>query len=267
MIYTNLFPGGRTKALTLSYDDGVKEDIRLMDILRKCGMKATFNINASRTAPESVKNDYTGFEVAVHGYSHPFLQMMPSDMMAREIALDRATLEEQTGYPVRGMAYPYGTYNQKVIEQLRALGIVYSRTVVSTHAFHLPEDFLEWHPTCHHDDPELWNLCDRFLADKSRDPHKVFYLWGHSFEFDRKNNWERIEQFCEKMSGHEDIWYATNMEIYEYIDASRRLVTSCDGKIVYNPSAVDVWVSNNARWNYNGDKVCIPAGQIVNLSK
>ena len=212
MIYCNLFPGGRTKALTLSYDDGAPEDLRLLELLRKYGMKGTFNLNASRISPESVRDNYLGFEVAVHGYTHPFLQMMPSDMMAREIALDRATLEESTGYPVRGMAYPYGTYNEKVIEQLRALGIVYSRTVVSTHNFRLPENYLEWHPTCHHDDPELWNLCDRFLADKSRDPHKVFYVWGHSFEFERKNNWERIERFCRMMAHRDDIAYVTNRE-------------------------------------------------------
>ena len=259
MIYCNLFPGGKTKALTLSYDDGVKEDIRLMEMLRKCGMKATFNINGSRTAPEMVKNEYLGFEVAVHGYSHPFLQMMPSDMMAREIALDRATLEESTGYPVRGMAYPYGTYNKKVIEQLRAMGIVYARTTVSTRDFKLPEEFLEWHPTCHHDDPELWNLCDRFLNDTANFCSMLFYLWGHSYEFEAQDNWQIIEDFCEKMGGRDDVWYATNIQVVDYVNACRAVISSADGKTLHNPTATDVWAETD------GKLVCVHAGETVRL--
>ena len=41
-----LFPGGKQKALTLSYDDGVQQDIRFIEILDKYGIKCTFNINS-----------------------------------------------------------------------------------------------------------------------------------------------------------------------------------------------------------------------------
>ena len=40
------FPGGLAKALTFSYDDGVEQDIRLVEILDKYGMKGTFNLNS-----------------------------------------------------------------------------------------------------------------------------------------------------------------------------------------------------------------------------
>ena len=45
-INTLLFPGGKRKALTLSYDDGVEQDITLMGILDKYGIKCTFNLNS-----------------------------------------------------------------------------------------------------------------------------------------------------------------------------------------------------------------------------
>ena len=282
MIYRNLFPGGKSKAVTLSYDDGVGQDIRLMDILRDHKMKATFNLDSGkmgvggvrddgvevrRLLPEEAKEAYLGFEVAVHGYTHPFLTLMPKDMMAREIAKDREELEKLTGYPVRGMAYPYGAYNDGVIAQLREMGIVYARTTKSTGSFALPQDFLAWHPTCHHNAENLEELCERFLKDKSYNSHKVFYLWGHSYEFDADRNWDVIERFCDRMAGQADVWYASNIEIYEYIDASRRLVSSCDGRILYNPSALDVWVTKNGSLWTPGEKLCIPAGKVIDCGE
>ena len=40
------FPGFKLKAVTLSYDDGVRQDKRLISIMQKYGLKGTFNINA-----------------------------------------------------------------------------------------------------------------------------------------------------------------------------------------------------------------------------
>ena len=105
------------------------------------------------------------------------------------------------------------------------------------------------------------------MSEKSYNPHRVFYLWGHSYEFDADRNWEVIERFCDRMAGHEDIWYATNIEIYEYIDGSKRLVSSCDGRILHNPSALDVWVTKNGSLWTPGEKLCIPAGKIVDCGE
>ncbi len=48
------FPGGRKKALTLSYDDGVEQDRRLMQIMDAHGLKGTFNLNSGEYAAEEV---------------------------------------------------------------------------------------------------------------------------------------------------------------------------------------------------------------------
>ncbi len=270
MIYTNLFPGGKMKALTLSYDDGVDQDVDLIAMLRKYGVKCTFNINSGwfgdgntrgrRLNVEEAKAAYSdeNIEVAVHGFKHAYLDRLAPDMIPFEITQDRYQLEKLMGHPVRGMAYAYGAYNSEIIEHLRRLGIVYSRTTESTRKFSLPKDFLAWHPTCHHQDEKLFELCDKFLNEERPMDMQVFYLWGHSYEFDRNNNWDRMEAFLEKMSGHEDIWYATNMEIYEYVQACRRLVTSCDGTMIYNPSAIDVWVKQGRK-----TKICVPAGKMI----
>ena len=70
---------------------------------------------------------------------------------------------------------------------------------------------------------------------------KLFYLWGHSYEFDEKNNWDRMEEICRKLSNKEDTWYATNIEIYEYVEAYHSLVFSADSNIIYNPTLKTIW--------------------------
>ena len=240
------FPEGKIKALTFSYDDGAAPDERLVEIFNRHGMKATFNLNAMRylDKPEEkadyLKKLYAGHEIACHGKTHPFFERMPQMSFVEDVLEDRRTLEKLTGGIIRGMAYPFGTYDANVIRTLRALGIVYARTVKSTGKFNLPDDFLEWNPTCHHRE-NVMELADAFLAS----PYAaLFYVWGHSFEFERNGNWHLMEELCAKLEGKPDVWYATNMEIYDCITAFRRLVTSADSRIVRNPSAQSVWLLN-----------------------
>ena len=75
----------------------------------------------------------------------------------------------------------------------------------------------------------------------NREP-KLFYLWGHAYEFDNKNNWDRMEEICKKLSNNDEIWYATNIEIYEYVKAYESLVTSADGSKIYNPTLKKIWI-------------------------
>lgn len=252
------WPGFRKKALTLSYDDGVTQDLRLTGIMDQYGIKGTFNINGrdftadrpgswnhERLTREQALALYNtpSHEVALHSYTHPFLEQLPAGNAAWEIVKDRETLEEMFGTIVRGMAYPMGTCDDNVVQTLRRCGVVYSRTTNSTYDFKLPADWLRWHPTCHHREKELPELCKRFLELEVgfRGP-RLFYLWGHSYEFDLRDNWDVIENFCKTMGGREDIWYATNMEIYEYLTAARSIVASIDGRRLYNPTAVTLYL-------------------------
>lgn len=257
------FPGGVQRALTLSYDDGVEQDVRLLEIMKKHGLKGTFNLNSGAYAKEGtvypagqihrrmteaqVTELYkdSGMEVAVHGLTHPFLQELPPVLCVQEILKDRENLERQFDCIVRGMAYPYGTYNDTVVRILRDNGIAYARTVHSTHNFDIPQDWLRMPATCHHDDPQLMELAKRFTEPFWTPLPQLFYLWGHSYEFEEHDNWNRIETFASFMGGRDDIWYATNIEIYDYTMSWRRLVFSADGARVYNPASHELFYESN----------------------
>lgn len=269
------FPQGKSKALTLSYDDGVEQDIQLIKLLDTYGVKCTFNLNSGIYAPEGTIHppgrihrrltelqstslyNHPLVEVAVHSLTHPHLENLPSATVMKQILQDRENLERQFGCIVRGMAYPYGTYNDTVVDVLRLAGIAYSRTVHSHQSFALPHDWHRWGGTCHHRNPQLMTLAQKFLTETpERDPY-LFYLWGHSYEFEEYDDWDLIEDFLRLVSANDQVWYATNMEIYDYTMAYERLEYSTDLHIIYNPSAIDVWI-------HTGKEIIkIPSGKSV----
>lgn len=279
------FPGGRKKTVTFSYDDGTEQDIRFVDILKKHGLKGTFNLNSGQYAPEGTvhpadriyrrmtKSQATelfkdsGMEVAVHGCTHPFLEQLPANLCLRDVMQDRENLEQQFETIICGMAYPYGTYNDQVLECLKQAGILYSRTVRNTHSFAMPSDWLIWDPTCHHAEPELMDLAKKFVEKPvGRDPW-LFYVWGHTYEFDNRKNWNVIEEFADYVGNREDIWYATNLEICEYTEAYKKLVFSMDGHRVYNPTAFTIWLEQTySSWVEGENTVyCINPGEQINI--
>lgn len=272
------YPGGRKKAVTLSYDDGMAQDVRLIEIMNRHGLKGTFNLNGGyltdedavggtgRLSRKQIVELYPGAgqEVAIHGYTHPFLDELPMPNVTADVLLDRMELEKIFGNIIRGMAYPNGGCDDKVVNALNASGIVYARTVISTEKFDLPKDWLRLSPTCHHNHPRLFELTDNFLSGQRRlfDKCWLFYLWGHSYEFDRDCNWDRIEQFAEKIGNHSSIWYTTNIEIYDYVMAFRQLQYNLEGTFVYNPTQIDVWIT------INHDSVLeIKAGKTVQIPR
>lgn len=155
---------------------------------------------------------------------------------------DRKGLERLTGQIVRGHAYPNGSYNEEIKQLFRSLGIAYGRVVTAVDDFELPKDPMEWHPTCHHNDPELMQKARFFAEYKKKQYLKLMYVWGHSYEFDNNDNWEVIEEFCRFIGGREDIWYATNIEIIDYMESAKRLRFSADGTMAFNPGAESVWL-------------------------
>ncbi len=269
------FPQGKLRALTFSYDDGVVQDKRLVEIFNKHGLKGTFNLNSACYNPGPQDPPYgrmtkesaiallkdSGHEVAIHGLTHAWLTKLESTEIIHEITEDRRQLEADFGRVVRGMAYAYGVYNDTIINILDMCGVAYARSVASTHSFGIPQNWLALQPTCHHKDPKLMELAEKFIAPVRNIWHApmLFYVWGHSYEFDDQNNWNVIEKFAEYMGGREDIWYATNMEVYEYVQAYNRLETAYDKTFVYNPSAIEVW------FFHNGKDYSVAPGQTINL--
>lgn len=260
------FPGGKLKCLTMSYDDGQIHDRRLVEIFNRHGIRGTFHLNSGLAAtqaylvrPEEFASLYRGHEVACHTVTHPMIERCPMPDVVREVLEDRAALERAVGYPVRGLSYPYGSFDREICDMLRHVGIRYSRVVGDSDGFALPKDFMRWMPTCHHNH-RLMELADAFLNRVDRQHLRLMYVWGHSFEFDRQSNWPLIEDFCAMMAAHEDIWYATNIEIVDCVDTFRRLQFASDNSFVYNPSAASAWISVN-----DGEPLEIPGGALIRL--
>lgn len=226
---------GKMKAITFSYDDGVTQDIRLIELLNKYNLKCTFNLNSellgtggilpippSRIAhykirPEDVASVYDGHEVAVHTLTHPRLPELPDEEVVRQVEQDRLRLSELAGYEVIGMAYPCGGVNNddRVAEVIRSqTGVRYARTITSTHSFDLQTNLYRFNPTVHDMEWDKMMELGQQFVELTTDTPKVFYVWGHSYEMDIEADWWlRLEEFFRLIAGRSDIFYGTNKEV------------------------------------------------------
>ena len=223
------------KAVTFSYDDGVTQDQRLIDIFGRYGLKCTFNLNSgllgkansllredvtvAHVKPRAceVRNIYKGHEIAAHTLTHPRLCDLPDEEVIRQVEEDRLALSELVGYEVVGMAYPGGgtNYDARVVSLIREhTNIRYARTTISNNSFDLQDDLLEFRPTVYHHESmaALFEVGKRFLATEASTP-QILYVCGHAYEFDIHNTWSQFEDFCRMISGHPDIFYGTNREV------------------------------------------------------
>lgn len=225
---------GKMKAITFSYDDGITQDRKLISILDKYHLKATFNINSGllgtayallwnehtiahvKPRPCEVKDLYAGHELAVHTLTHPSLKTLSDEEVIRQVEEDRKAISALAGYDVVGMAYPGGTgcMDERVIRLIKEhTGVRYSRTTTHTFNFEPQTDLLNFNPTVYHLDWEnMFRLGKEFLALKPETP-KLFYIWGHAYEFDFKDEWNTFEEFCSMIADKDDIYYGTNQDV------------------------------------------------------
>ena len=226
---------GKMKAVTFSYDDGVTQDIRLIELLNKYNLKCTFNLNSELLSTPRIlirnnnrinhykihKNDvkyvYEGHEIAVHTLTHPNLTKCEDKEVIRQVELDRQNLSELVGYDVVGMAYPCGGENNddRVAEIIKNnTGIKYSRTITSNECFDPQTNLYRFNPTGWHlDFDKMMSLGKEFIEMKTDTP-KIFYIWGHSFEMDYDSDcWVKLEEFFKLISNRNDIFYGTNKEV------------------------------------------------------
>lgn len=227
-----MFPGNKRKALTFSFDDGVTQDRRLIELFNKYNLKCTWNLNSlsldlpgticydghqathNKVSLYEVRDLYKGHEIAVHTTYHPDLVKESDESVVRNIEDDRIFLEKLSNYPIVGMAYPFGTYDDRVVNLIKSkTKIKYSRTIWATYNFDKQDDLLRFRPTVHcMDFDNLNRLVDEFISLKPNED-KIFYIWGHAYEFDLYDAWDKFEDILKKLSGHEDIFYGTNKEI------------------------------------------------------
>ncbi len=226
---------GKKKAITFSFDDGVTQDIRAVEILNKYALKATFNLNSGyvgttggvierngrqvshhKITPSQVRTLYEGHEVAVHTISHPNLTTLEEEGIVYQVETDRKILSDLCGYEVVGMAYPCGGVNndERVAEIIRKnTGVKYARTITSTYHFDKQENLFRFNPSVYYVEKNLEEIVDKFLALDAVEP-QLLYIWGHTYEMDAGYiEWEEFERICKKLSGQKDIFYGTNKQV------------------------------------------------------
>lgn len=223
----------KLKAVTFSYDDGITQDIRLIELLNKYGLKCTFNLNSEllgtgitlireglriahyKINPEDVKEIYAGHEVAVHSLTHPDLTTLDEAEIIRQVEQDRLNLSALVGYEVVGMAYPCGPNDDRVAGIIREkTGIKYSRTVTDVDSFDLQKNLYRFNPNVYHLNFDRMMKMGKEFVELKADKPQIFYIWGHSYEMDYgPDYWIKLEEFLELISNKDDIFYGTNSEV------------------------------------------------------
>ncbi len=231
----NFKDSGKLKAITFSYDDAVTQDIEFVELLNKYNLKGTFNVNSQllgrndmlirenkrvahyKLHKSDVKGIYDGHEVAVHTLTHPHLPPLEEAEVIRQVEQDRLNLSEIVGYEVIGMAYPGGGVNNddRVAEIIKNnTGVKYSRTTTYTDNFDLQNNLYRFNPTAYHlHFDKLMELGEKFV-NMTPDKPQIFYIWGHSYEFDFYSDYRvKFEEFLKLISNKDDIFYGTNKEV------------------------------------------------------
>lgn len=271
-----LFPNGKKKALTFSFDDGIKQDEKFIDILNKYKMKATFNLNSGLCGNDDwlsqenlevshhkfklneIAKIYKEHEIACHTLTHLNLTKVPINTMIYEVNSDKYNLEKELRKPIRGLAYPFGAFNETTKKALEFCDIVYARTTEDSREFGIPECLLKWHPTCHYNDEKIFSLIKQF--GQPDEEIKLFSIWGHTYEFEGRKHWDKIEHILEKLFQIDDVWYATNMEIATYLIAYKQLVYSASGDYIYNPTCLPIWIQ------VDNKRLCVNSGETIEIN-
>ena len=222
------------KYVVMGFDDGITQDVRIMEILKKYNLRATFFINSGLLGADWTANVkvshvrytehqiregiYDGFEVEAHSKRHPSLKNATFENIIDQVQGDIDAIADMTGAAPKGLAYPGGTKDVdenvvSVIEENTSAG--YGRTTTSTDSFELPERFLYWNPTAHVNSSNAAGLAKKFVNAEIGDEDMLLCFWGHGYEFDQANSWDRFESLCKYLSEQDDLVFVTYGEFYE----------------------------------------------------
>ncbi len=205
------------------WDDGVDDDIRLCEILRKHGAKATFNLNPglhgkTRSSPRRYKEAkdvarlargelaavYEGFTIANHSSTHPWPTKIPMEEWRSEVMDARKDLQDIFNQSVCGFAYPFGDSNPEVADIVREAGHVYARICRNSTPCFPPSDPMAFAPDKHFNAPDFWECYHEAKASGS----EVFYFWGHSYELISDEDWSAFDAKIGKLTADPEAEWA-----------------------------------------------------------
>lgn len=227
-----LFPGDKKKAFNITYDDGVIQDVRFVELLNKYGVKGTFNLNSElmkqefswthpngmevkRLSPEAALHIYDGHEIASHTLTHPYMYVLSEDEIFRQMLEDKTNLERMFGREVKGFAVPFDYYDERIANCTIKCGFEYSRMSKCSGLYKPCFDWYHWKSGIYHIDSYLTNYVVGFL--NTDEELAVCQIVGHSYDLDAENLWGTMELILAAVSSRTDIWLCTNLELVEFL--------------------------------------------------
>jgi hypothetical protein len=264
------YPNGKRKAFNVTYDDGVLQDVRLVQLLNSYGIKGTFNLNSGlmeqefewvhpngmtvkRLSREAVTGLYDGHEIASHSLTHPYMSSLSRQEVLHEMSRDKENLERLFGREVWGFALPFRYYSDMIAQCARETGFRYARISEFKNDYHPWQDRYYWKCGFYHIEPGLWEYVEGFL--QTHEELALCQIIGHSYDLDAEDLWDVTEKIFASVSGCKDIWFATNHQIVDYLMAMSRLQITNGGAV--NHSDADLWLE------VDGKTICLHPGESV----
>lgn len=211
------------------WDDGVNDDIRLIEILRKHGAKASFNLNPAthqetrsggfndkwqkpiqRLARGELRSVYEGFTIANHSMTHPRPTEIPIEQWRGEVVDARKILQDWFQQPVLGFVYPYGGHDDATADVVREAGHVYARTTKNGTPCFPPADPMKFHADRHFHAEDFWERYEQAKASGCG----VFYFWGHSYELCREEQWTAFDEKIARITADPDARWAELPDLF-----------------------------------------------------
>jgi peptidoglycan-N-acetylglucosamine deacetylase len=227
--------------VTTSWDDGHKLDVRLAALLKKYGIKGTFYVcpqdrefvKKELLTPQELLSISKNFEIGGHTITHPRLTKVAISQAEDEIIQSKVYLEDLLQQEITAFCYPYGDYNEEVKGLVKKHGYRLARTT-QRYTFNVPQDHFElpttFHTYAHFSDLHRilpfsnfsllkakaywdWEKLAIALFDHTCQIGGVFHLWGHSWEIEKINGWQRLENILAYIAQRSDVIHQTNTEI------------------------------------------------------
>ena len=231
------YPYGKKKAFNVTYDDGVLQDVRFVELLNQYGLKGTFNLNSAlmenefewthetglvvkRLGTDAVRNLYADHEVASHTLNHPYMHDLSWEGVMWELSQDKRNLEVLFGTEVKGFAVPFDYYSDMIAECVKQCGYTYGRISEMSHSFQPQSDYYRWKATVFHCEECLEEMTHQFV--ETEEELALFQIVGHSYDLDTENMWERMEGIFRIISSQADILPMTAIEMIEYLQAMEK---------------------------------------------
>lgn len=248
------YPRGKRKAFNISYDDGVLQDIRFVELLNRYGIKGTFNLNSGlmkrqfswvhesgleirRLAEDAASGLYDGHEVASHTLDHPYMDHLSEAEIIRQMSEDKKNLETLFGCEVAGFAVPFTYYSDLIADCARKTGFAYARISEEGNSFAVPEDFYHWRAGKFNWSEDLEDFIGSFLVTNRE--LALCQIAGHSYDLDTDHLWDTIESILMRISRDEDVLPMTHIGIVRYLQAMSQAVITDEA--IENNSHGSLW--------------------------